>query len=432
MTTATVKLWQTPIGYISMNNGERFARFEYDPDFVSKGIELAPLMMPVRARHIYQFTDLPTHAFHGLPGLLADSLPDKYGNRLIDVWLAQTGRQSRDFNAVDRLCYTGTRGMGALEFEPASDAKTADDQQMEVEQLVELASIAFADKSVLDTELSASNGKQALLDILSVGTSAGGARAKAVIAFNPKTKQVRSGQLNLPAGFEHWLIKFDGVKFNGDWGVSDPVGYGLLEYSYYQIALRCGITMAESRLFSENNRHHFMTRRFDRDAQAGKIFMQTLAAVAHFDYFESGYYSYEQLFMVMKQLRIPTASIEQQFRRVLFNLVGCNQDDHVKNFAFTMDRRGQWDISPAYDLCHAEGSGFTRHHQLSINGKTHGFTLADLKHLAAYAGLPRGREKRILAEVLETFSGWEELAKGLEIPERLITHVNNTLRMKWV
>ena len=431
MTTATVKLWQTPIGYIAMNKGERFARFEYDPDFVQKGIELAPLMMPARARHIYQFTDLPVHAFHGLPGLLADSLPDKYGNRLIDVWLAQTGRQSRDFNAVDRLCYTGTRGMGALEFEPAEDANNVSDQLVAVDQLVELASIAFAEKSVLDTELSARNGKQALLDILSVGTSAGGARAKAVIAFNPKTKQARSGQMNLPAGFEHWLIKFDGVKFNGDWGVSDPAGYGLLEYSYYQIALRCGITMADSRLFSENNRHHFMTRRFDRDANGGKLFMQTLAAVAHFDYWETGYYSYEQLFMVMKQLQISTASIEQQFRRVVFNLVACNQDDHAKNFAFTMDRQGQWDITPAYDLCHAEGSDFTRHHQLSINNKTHGFTLADLKHLAAYAGLPRGREKLILAQVLDAFAGWPALAEELEIPKRLTAHVTSTLRMKW-
>ena len=207
-------------------------------------------MMPVRSRQIYQFTDLPIHAFHGLPGLLADSLPDKYGNRLIDIWLSQTVRPSSDFNAVDRLCYTGTRGMGALEFEPASSTDNTGDQEVAVEQLLELASMAFADKSVLDTQLSANNGKQALLDILSVGTSAGGARAKAVIAFNPKTKQVRSGQLNLPAGFEHWLIKFDGVKFNGDWGVSDPVGYGLLEYSYYQVALGCGINMAESRLFT--------------------------------------------------------------------------------------------------------------------------------------------------------------------------------------
>lgn len=175
-----------------------------------------------------------------------------------------------------------------------------------------------------------------------------------------------------------------------------------------------------------------MTRRFDRDAQGGKVFMQTLAAVAHYDYFASGYYSYEQLFMVMKQLQIPTVSIEQQFRRVLFNLVGCNQDDHVKNFAFSMDRRGQWDITPAYDLCHAEGSDFTRHHQLSIDGKTHGFTLADLKHLAAYAGLPRGREKRILGEVLEAFFGWHDLAKELDIPQRLIAHVGSTLRMEWV
>ena len=243
---------------------------------------------------------------------------------------------------------------------------------------------------------------------------------------------MRSGQLNLPAGFEHWLIKFDGVKFNGDWGVSDPVGYGLLEYSYYQIALRCGITMAESRLFSENNRHHFMTRRFDRDAEGWQDVYANSGCSGALRLFCKWLLFLRTAVYGDEATAIPTASIEQQFRRVLFNLVGCNQDDHVKNFAFTMDRRGQWDISPAYDLCHAEGSDFTRHHQLSINGKTHGFTLADLKHLAAYAGLPRGREKRILAEVLEAFSGWPALARELEIPERLIAHVGSTLRMKWV
>ncbi len=431
MSTATVRLWGTTIGYVSMETGETYARFEYDPDFAKAGIELAPLVMPVVPRRIYQFQDLRRHSFHGLPGLLADSLPDRYGNKLIDVWLARTGRTSEQFNAVDRLCYTGARGMGALEFEPSIDVGDAHDRPLEVQQLVELASLAFASKQTLDTELSGEQGDQALLDILSVGTSAGGARAKAVIAFDPKTKRVRSGQAELPAGFEHWLIKFDGVEFNGDWGVSDPAGYGLLEYSYSQVAKQCGIDMMDCALLAENGRSHFMTKRFDRDAEGNKKFVQTLGAIAHFDYYESGYYSYEQLFMTMKQLGMSGAAMEQQFRRVLFNLVGCNQDDHVKNFAFMMDREGAWSLAPAYDLCHAEGSDFTRYHQLSINGKTTDFTLKDLRHLAEYASLPRSSEKHILEQVLSAFSTWPAKSEALGLPSPLVEHVERTLRMDW-
>lgn len=431
MTTATVILWGTPVAYVSMNKDERHARFEYDPEFVNRGIELAPLCMPLKAKRIYQFPELPRRSFHGLPGLLADSLPDKYGNKLIDVWLAQSGQRAEEFNAVDRLCYTGIRAMGALEFEPASDISDTEDKRLEVEALVELASMAFATKETLDTKLGAANGEQALLDILSVGTSAGGARAKAVVAFNPESEEVRSGQLQLADGFEHWLIKFDGVEFNGDWGVADPAGYGLLEYSYYQMAQRCGINMMESRIFNDNGRHHFMTRRFGRDEQGGKKFVQTLAALAHFDYWESGYYSYEQVFMTMKQLRMPQSAIEQQFLRTVFNLVACNQDDHVKNIAFMMDRQGNWSLSPAYDLCHAQGSDFTRAHQLSINGKVQGFTREDLKHLAQYAGMPRGRHKRVLEQVLDVFSSWELTAEELGIPAALKEHVLKTQRLSW-
>ena len=431
MSHATVHLWGTPIGYVSMNAGERFARFEYDPGFVEFGVEPAPLHMPVQARRVYQFPELHPRSFHGLPGLLADSLPDKYGNRLIDVWLARTGRRAEDFNAVDRLCYTGRRGMGALEFEPSTGAGADQDELLDVKDLVKLASMAFADKATLDTRFAAGHEEEALLDILSVGTSAGGARAKAVVAFNPETQQVRSGQLALDKGFEHWLIKFDGVAFSGDWGVADPAGYGLLEYSYYLTARECGIDMMESRLFSENGRNHFMTRRFDRDEDGGKRFMQTFAALAHFDYYESGAYSYEQLFMTMRELGMSKADIEQQFRRAVFNLVACNQDDHVKNFAFMMDRKGGWSLAPAYDLCHAEGSDFTRFHQLSINGKTSGFTKDDLKHLSKYAGLPGNREKRVLEQTLDAFSTWPETAAELEIPQRLQDHVLSTLRLAW-
>lgn len=430
MSTATVMLWGTPVAYVSMDAGEQFARFEYDPDFCSKGIELAPLKMPARANHIYQFTDLQPRTFHGLPGLLADSLPDKFGNKLIDVWLAQTGRSPDQFNAVERLCYIGNRGMGALEFKPSDGLQAERDRPLEVEALVSLASMAFASKETLETRFPGEKD-DTLLDILAVGTSAGGARAKAVIAFNPKTKQVRSGQLNLPPNFEHWLMKFDGVEFNGDWGVADPKGYGLLEYSYYQVAKHCDINMMECRVFTENNRNHFMTRRFDREPDGTKKFVQTLGALAHFDYWDSGHHSYEQLFMAMKQLRMPTPDLEEQFRRTVFNLVGCNQDDHVKNTSLMMDRAGQWSLSPAYDLCHAKGSGFTRHHQLSINGKTNDFSLADLKHLAEYVGLPRGREKRILEQVLEAFQRWQTLASESGIPERLQVHVLATLKTKW-
>jgi serine/threonine-protein kinase HipA len=424
-------LWGTPVGYVSMGLRERFARFEYDPAFAGYGIELAPLHMPAVPDRIYRFDDLQPRSFHGLPGLLADSLPDRYGHRLIDVWLASKGKSAAEFNAVDRLCYVGQRGMGALDYVPATrDAQTAD-KLLEVNALVELAAMAFASKQALDTKLSTAAGDDALLDILSVGTSAGGARAKAVIAFNPLTREVRSGQLDLAPGFQHWLIKFDGVQFSGDWVVADPAGYGLLEYAYARIAGRCEIEMTECRLLSEHGRNHFMTRRFDRELDGGKRFVQSFAAIAHFDYWESGKYSYEQLFMTMKQLGLPQAAVDEQFRRVVFNLVGCNQDDHVKNFSFFMDRQGEWSLTPAYDLCHAEGSDFTRSHQLSINGKLTGFDRADLKHLASYAGLPRGRDRQVLERTLEAFSAWPVLADEVGVPRKLREHVGRTLRLAW-
>ena len=431
MSTATVKLWGTVIGYISMGHGERYARFEYDPAFVDFRIEPAPIQMPLDKGYIYQFTDLHPRSFHGLPGMIADSLPDKYGNKLIDVWLNQTGRKQTEFNAVDRLCYTGVRGMGALEFVPAIETETTKDKSLEIRDLIDLASMAFADKETLNTKLTPGKEENTLLDILSVGTSAGGARAKAVIAYNPETTEIRSGQLNLLPNFEHWLIKFDGVAFSGDWGLADPSGYGLLEYSYHLMAKACGIDMMESRIFSENGRNHFMTRRFDRDEEGGKKFVQTFAAIEHFDYYESGVYSYEQLLTTMRQLNMSQSAIEEQFRRIVFNVVGCNQDDHVKNFGFMMDRQGNWDITPAYDLCHAEGSDFTRFHQLSINNKTSDFILEDLKHLAKFARLPRNREKIVLEQTVDAFSTWYQKAIELDIPKALQDHVLSTLRLTW-
>jgi len=429
MTTATVTLWDTAIGYVSMNTNEQFARFEYDPLFVGSGMELAPMMMPLAAG-IFRFPELHQRSFYGLPGLLADSLPDRYGHNLIHAWLARTGRNESEFNAVDRLCYVGERAMGALEYHPASGSSEAEDKELQIQELVELASIAFASKSALETRFG-EKGDQGLLDILSVGTSAGGARAKAVIAYNEATGSVRSGQMSLPPGFEHWLIKFDGVEFSGDWGIADPAGYGLLEYSYYEIAKACGIEMSECRVISENGRNHFMTRRFDRSPAGAKSFMQTFAALQHFDYYQSQSYSYEQLIMMMRKMNMDMSMIEEQVRRIVFNLVGCNQDDHVKNFSFLMDRNGKWKPSPAYDLCHAEGSDFTRNHQLTLNGKSNHFTLADMKHLESFSGLPRGTVKRMLERTCDQFSAWKARAIEFGIQEPLRQHVLQTIRLKW-
>lgn len=431
MTVATVKIWDTVIGYVSMSSGERFARFEYDPDFVQLGVQLSPLKMPLNTNRVYQFSNLHTRSFHGLPGLLADSLPDRFGHRLIDIWLEQTGRISNEFNSVDRLCYIGKRGMGALEYETSLEGENLSNTSLEIEQLLMLANMAFVEKESLRANIESFDISETLLEILNVGASAGGARAKAVVAFNTETREVRSGQIDLDEGFEHWLIKFDGVNMNGDWGVADPSGYGILEYSYHLMAKACAIDMMECRLLSENTRNHFMTRRFDRPRGKPKVFTQTYAAISHYDYWESGHYSYEQLFNTMQRLNMPKSSLEEQFRRVVFNLVGCNQDDHVKNFSFLMDRQGHWSIAPAYDLCHAAGSDFTRFHQLRLNGKVSDFDISDIRSLAAFAGLPRGRAKQVLERTVETFSKWRIEAINLGIPKNLINFVQSTLRLEW-
>ena len=430
MTSANVILWETVIGHVSIQPNEKFARFEYAPDFIHMGVDPSPVQMPVKTGHIYQFRDLNTRCFHGIPGLLADSLPDKFGNNLINMWLISKGRSPDDFNAVERLCYTGERGMGALEFYPTCHDLTDRNEKLNISELTKLASMAFTRSSNMAARLSEDIDNEGLLNILAVGTLAGGARAKAVIAYNPETKELRSGQFNLSPGFEYWLIKFDGVQFNGDWGVTDPAGYGLLEYGYYKMAKACDIDMMECHLFRENGRNHFMTRRFDRDESGQKKFIQTFGALMHYDYYNSGHYSYEQLFQLMKTLKMSDESMEQQFRRVVFNLVGCNQDDHVKNFSFMMDRTGQWSLTPAYDLCHSEGSDFTRDHQLRLAGKTNDFNKDDLKQLADYIGLKSGFYKEVLEQTMDAFSEWPIKAKHLEIPFGIQEHVKRTLRLE--
>ncbi|MEX0915622.1 MAG: type II toxin-antitoxin system HipA family toxin, partial [Wenzhouxiangellaceae bacterium] len=329
-TLAEVRLWGRTIGAVALADGERTAAFEYDPAFRRSGIQVAPVTMPLSER-VFRFPELAHQTFHGLPGLLADSLPDKFGHRLIDAWLARQGRSPESMNAVERLCYTGRRGMGALEFAPRIGPRATRSTRLQVDALVELASEVLADRGALRQAFGDDTSEQAMADILRVGTSAGGARAKAVIAWNPETNEVRSGQVDADPGFEHWLIKFDGVSGNRDRELDDPQGYGAIEYAFHRMALAAGIEMSECRLLEENGRRHFMTRRFDRTADGDKIHMQSLCAIAHYDYNQPGAYGYEQAFRVMRRLALSMTEIQQQYRRMVFNIMARNQDDHVKN-----------------------------------------------------------------------------------------------------
>lgn len=333
---AKVELWGRTIGAVALDEGRDVAAFQYDADFARSGIEVSPLSMPLSER-VYEFHALSRVAFHGLPGLLADSLPDKFGNALIDAWLATQGRMPESFSAVERLCYTGSRGMGALEFAPVLGPRPRKASKIKIDALVRLASEVLTHRNDLMGHFHEEGKGRALQDILRVGTSAGGARAKAVIAWNRETNEVRSGQIAAGDGFDYWLLKFDGVAGNKDKEQEDPKGYGAIEFAYHLMAKAAGIEMSECRLLEENNRRHFMTRRFDRLPGGAKLHMQSLAALAHYDFNQAGAYAYERALFAIRRLGLPMAAVEEQFRRMVFNIVARNQDDHVKNIAFLMN-----------------------------------------------------------------------------------------------
>jgi len=425
---AEVRMWGRTIGAVALGDDDEVAAFEYDPAFVGSGIEIAPLTMPLSSR-VYTFPELPRDTFYGLPGLLADSLPDRFGNALIDAWLATQGREAGSLNPVERLCYTGKRGMGALEFAPAIGPKARQYSRIEIEGLVELASEVLTHRNNLRASFAASGGKGALTDILRVGTSAGGARAKAVIAWNRSTNEVRSGQVPTGEGFEYWLLKFDGVRGNRDKELEDPQGYGAVEYAYYLMAKDCGIDITECRLFEENGRRHFMTRRFDRPGSGEKLHMQSLCALAHYDFNMAGAYSYEQALLVIRQLGLPMSAVEEQFRRMAFNIVARNQDDHVKNIAFLMDKSGRWSLSPAFDMTYSFNptGRWTARHQMTMNGKRDGFTIDDFRSCAKGASMKRGRAEAILHEVVETVSGWKNYAEEASVPPSMAGQIERTL-----
>lgn len=429
-TVAEVRMWGSTIGAVSMEDNTDQAVFQYDPNFVKSGIEVSPMTMPLDPQP-YAFPELSRETFHGLPGLLADSLPDQFGNVLINAWLATQGRSPDSFNVIERLCYIGTRGMGAIEFAPAIGPKQTRSKKVELDALVALASDVLTHRSDLQGSFAASHKHEALKDILRVGTSAGGARAKAVIAWNPITHEVRSGQIPAGPGFEYWLLKFDGVTGNKDKELDDPQGYGAVEYAYSLMAKFAGITMTECRLLEEHGRRHFMTRRFDRLTDGTKVHLQSLCAMAHFDFNRAGAYAYEQALLVIRRLSLPMEAIEEQFRRAMFNVIARNQDDHVKNIAFLMDKAGRWALSPAFDVCYSYNPRglWTSTHQMTINGKRDRFTLRDFRECANSASMKRGRADAIVDEVREAVRRWPEFAGTAGVSESLLDSIQKTFRL---
>ena len=426
---ARVLLWGSSIGAVTWLEDREVGVFQYAPDFVGSSIQLAPLTMPL-AEFPYEFPALARNAFKGLPGLLSDSLPDTFGNAIIDAWLASQGRTAASFHPVERLCYIGSRGMGALEFEPATLAAPASRRAVEVAKLVDLANRILDERRSLGGVFSGVDDRQVVEDILRVGTSAGGARAKAILAWNPETNEFRSGQVEVEAGFEHWLMKFDGVSNNRDKELADPQGYGKIEYAYHLMAVEAGITMAPCRLHQEGGRSHFMTRRFDRARSGRRLHMQSLGAMAHYDYNQAGAYSYEQAIQVIRRLRLPRKDLEQQVLRVFFNVVGRNHDDHVKNIAFLMNRRGEWRLSPAFDISYAwdPRGEWTSRHQMSINGKRDGFERDDLIALARAAGIKPRRARAIIDRVIEVLRNWPGFAETAGVAESRAAEITAHLR----
>lgn len=424
ITTAFVKIWGETVGAVAWNAQTALASFEYDPKFIASKLDLAPLKMPVlnSNKRIFSFPELrDVKTFKGLPGLLADVLPDDYGNQLINSWLAQNGRPENSMNPVELLCFIGTRGMGALEFEPSQLQINKKAFDIEIDNLISLSQKMLAKREGFETNLNEDEQK-AMLDILKIGTSAGGARPKAIIAYNEKTGQVKSGQTIAPKGFEHWLIKLDTVS---DVQFGESTGYGRIEMAYYLMAKACGIDMMESRLMEENDRAHFMTKRFDREGAEQKYHIQTLCAMQHYDFSQITSFSYEQLFQTMRLLRLPYPQAEQLFRRMVFNVIARNCDDHTKNFAFRLKKEGQWELAPAYDICFAyrPNSDWVSQHNLSINGKRKDITKNDLLVLAKTMNIKK--VNAIVEQISSTVRNWYEFAEKANVEANFKERIGN-------
>jgi len=420
---ADVILWGRRIGCVVRRDGMPYAEFEYDPDFVGCGIEPSPIEMPAVSK-IYKFPSLPDISFHGLPGLLSDSVPDKFGNAVIDIWLKTQGRAPGSLSPIERLCYTGSRGMGALEYRPAMFAEGNADEEVHVSQLAQLADDVLRSRREARAELVPEVKRYA--PILRVGSSAGGARAKALIGWDEATGEVRSGQVALPPEYGYWLIKFDGITGNGDKEEDDKWGYGRVEYAYYLMACAAGIDMTECRLW---DKRHFMTRRFDRTREGRKLHMQTLGAMAHFDFNDPMRYSYEQAFRITRQVVNDIRAERELFRRMVFNVLAWNCDDHVKNVSYLMDRTGAWTLAPAYDECYAynPNGAWTSGHQMSVNGKKTGIGMADLLAAGKVAGFDEPTCRSVIADVRDAVRDWPRFAAEAEVCEEFVEKIGKIL-----
>jgi len=417
MRVAEVKLWKTRIGVVSIDEDSHYCTFKYDSRFVHSGIEVSPIMMPL-SDAIFQFKALPIESFKGLPGLLSDALPDKYGTAVIDAWLAAEGRTQESFNIIERLCYIGTRGMGALEFFPNQSKELEEVQEIEVERLVELSSEILNQKKGIIT-----NDKAGYDDIIKVGTSAGGARAKAIIAYNEETGDIKSGQIEAGKGFTYWILKLDGVN------QKDVESNTRIEYAYYLMAKEAKIDMMESRLYKKNNHYHFMTKRFDRvmleDGSIDKVHMQTLGALMHIDYNDPGIMSYEAVTHAMYKLGIKLSENEQFYRRMVFNVMAINKDDHVKNISFLMDRDGEWKLSPAYDMTYAYNpkGKWTNTHQMLINGKRNNISKKDLLSSANAMSIRESKALEIISDVKKAIRKWNEFGEKAFLDKKTISSI---------
>jgi serine/threonine-protein kinase HipA len=428
--TALIKIWGELAGAVAWEENTGYSTFEYDSKFKNRNWDLAPLQMSINsASNDFSFpalrkkTDAELDTFKGLPGLLADALPDRYGNDLINMWLAKEGRPLNSMNPVEMLCFIGSRGMGALEFEPVIIKENKRTFSVEIDSLVEIAQQMLSKREAFNTNLKKDEEK-AMMEILKIGTSAGGARPKAVIAYNEKSGEVKSGQTKAPKGFEQWLIKLDGVS---DVQLGATKGYGRVEMAYYKMATACGIDMMPSKLLEENNRAHFMTKRFDREGNDTKHHIQSFCALKHFDFNLVTSFSYEQLFQTMRELKLPYPAAEQMFRRMVFNVCARNCDDHTKNFAFRLKKDGVWELAPAYDLCHAykPESKWVSQHALSINGKRENILKEDF--LKVGESIKNRKAKQVIEEICDTVSQWKNFANNVNVDTKLSDEIDKTL-----
>jgi serine/threonine-protein kinase HipA len=413
-----VRCWDTTVGAVAYDPSSGFYAFEYDPAWAARGVELAPIMMPVAGRAgAFIFPGLAERSYHRLAPLVADSLPDSFGNAIVTAYLATEGVSADKVTALDRLAYLGNRGIGALEFRPVRGPRP------QKPTAIELSDLVVAARSALNGEIGTGPGAtSAISELLAVGTSAGGARAKAVVALNPSTGELRSGQLPADPGFEYWLLKLDGVGRDLDLGASGH--YGRTEYTYHQMAVMAGIEMTECRLLEEERRAHFMTRRFDRLGSGEKIHSHTLCAMAGLDFRLIGAHDYAQLFMTIDRLHLHHEARRQAFLRMAFNVAAANCDDHTKNFSFLLPKQGGWRLSPAYDVTHAYAptSQWTAQHLMSVNGRFAGITRADLVEVADRFQVPAAADG--IDHVLAAVAQWAGLAADNGVPVATIRSIS--------